>query len=41
LYDGGEMEIKKADEVFLPYHIPEAAISGDRLKIVFCHPEGA
>ena len=41
MYDGGEMEIKKADEVFLPYHIPEAAISGDRLKIVFCHPEGA
>ena len=40
-YDGGQMEIKKADEIFLPYHIPNAVISGENLKIVFCHPEGA
>ena len=39
-YDGGEMEIKKADEIFLPYNIPGAVINGENLKIVFCHPEG-
>ena len=39
-YKGGGMDIKKADEIFLPYHIPKAEISG-KCKIVFCHPEGA
>jgi mannose-6-phosphate isomerase class I len=39
-YDGGAMEIKKGDEIFLPYNIPNAAINGDNIKIVFCHPEG-
>jgi len=40
-YDGGEIKIKKADEIFLPYNIPNAVITGDHVKIVFCHPEGA
>jgi len=40
IYDGGEMRIKKADEIFLPYNIPNAEITGDNIKIVFCHPEG-
>jgi mannose-6-phosphate isomerase len=39
-YEGGLMEIKKGDEIFLPYCIPGAVISGDHLKVVFCHPEG-
>jgi len=41
IYDGGKTEIKKADEIFLPYNIPGAVILGDNIKIVFCHPEGA
>ena len=41
IYDGGEMKIKKADEIFLPYYMPGAVISSDSVKIVFCHPEGA
>ena len=40
-YEGGVMEIEKADEIFLPYHIPGALICGDYVKIVFCHPENA
>jgi len=36
----GEMEITKADEIFLPYNIPDAKIIGDSIRLVFCHPEG-
>lgn len=39
-YDGGEMHVKKADELFLPYNIPGAILEGN-ISIVFCHPEGA
>ena len=39
-YDGGSVTIRQADELFLPYRIPNAAIEGD-VSIVFCHPEGA
>lgn len=39
-YNGGEMEVKKADEIFLPYNIPGARIKGN-VSIIFCHPEGA
>ena len=34
------IEIKKADEIFLPYGLG-AKISGENLRIVYCHPEGA
>ena len=38
-FDGGEMIIKRGDEVFLPYNIPGARIKGD-VTVVLCHPEG-
>jgi mannose-6-phosphate isomerase len=38
-FEGGEIPIRKADELFLPYHIPELAVNGN-VSIVFCHPEG-
>ncbi|MDR2514565.1 MAG: class I mannose-6-phosphate isomerase [Christensenellaceae bacterium] len=40
VFEGGEMEIKQADEVFLPYSIPGGKVVGD-VKIVLCNPEGA
>ena len=39
-YDGGEMTIKKADELFLPYDVPGLRVTGD-VRIVLCNPEGA
>jgi len=39
-FDEGRMLIHKADELFLPFNIPGAAIVGD-VSVVFCHPEGA
>jgi len=39
VFNGGEMPIRKADEIFLPYDIPGAKVIGD-VKIVLCHPEG-
>jgi len=37
--DGGEMEIKQADELFFPYNIPNHKVEGD-VKLILCHPEG-
>lgn len=39
VFDGGEMDIAQADEIFLPYNIPGCKVVGD-VKIVLCHPEG-
>ncbi len=39
LFDGGEMNIKKADEIFFPYNVPNLHVKGD-CKIVLCNPEG-
>jgi len=39
-FDGGSIRIKKADEIFLPYRIPNAVVEGT-VSIVFCNPEGA
>lgn len=39
-YDGGSVKIRQADEIFLPYRIPNAVIEGN-VSVVFCHPEGA
>ena len=39
VFEGGEMPIQKADELFLPYHIPGLTVNGNT-SIVFCHPEG-
>ncbi|MDR2650156.1 MAG: class I mannose-6-phosphate isomerase [Clostridiales bacterium] len=38
-YDGGEFEFKKADEIFLPYSIPNARVIGES-RIILCHPPG-
>jgi mannose-6-phosphate isomerase len=38
-FEGGEMAIQKADELFFPYQIPELAIQGN-LSMMLCHPEG-
>ena len=40
IHKEGSMEVKKGDELFLPYNIPEASVKG-KLSIIFCHPEGA
>jgi mannose-6-phosphate isomerase len=40
VFDGGEMELKKGDEIFLPYNIPSPRALGD-LTLILCHPEGA
>jgi len=39
-YEGGNMALRQADEIFLPFNIPAAAIEGN-VSVVFCHPEGA
>jgi hypothetical protein len=39
-FDGGVLEIKKGDELFLPYNIPNAKVEGD-LSLVLCYPEGS
>ena len=38
-WDGGEMPLKKADEVFFPCDIPNLKVSGD-ITIVLFNPEG-
>ncbi len=38
-YEGGEMDIKQADEIFFPYDIKDLKAEGD-VKIILCHPEG-
>ncbi|GHV68829.1 mannose-6-phosphate isomerase [Spirochaetia bacterium] len=40
LFEGGEIPVKKGDEIFLPYRIPGAALEG-HVSVIFCHPEGA
>ena len=39
-YDGGELLIKKADELFIPYDVPGLRVEGDA-RLVLCNPEGA
>lgn len=39
IFDGGEMPIHKADEVFIPYDVPGLCVEGD-VTIVLCNPEG-
>jgi len=38
-FGGGEMEIKQGDEIFLPFNVPEAKITGNA-TVILCHPEG-
>lgn len=40
LHPGGEMDVGRGDEIFLPYDIPRLTARGD-MKIILCHPEGA
>ena len=40
VWDGGEMTVSKADEIFLPYDIPGLKAEGG-VRMVLCHPEGA
>jgi mannose-6-phosphate isomerase len=40
-WDGGELPVRRGDELFLPYRIPGAAFSGPGLSVILCHPEGA
>ena len=39
-YEGGAMELKRGDELFIPYDVPKLRITGN-LKLILCHPEGA
>lgn len=39
-FSGGEMEVKQADEIFIPYSVPGLKAEGN-LSLVLCHPEGA
>jgi mannose-6-phosphate isomerase len=38
-YAGGELSLRKGEELFLPHSIPEAELEGT-LSLVLCHPEG-
>jgi mannose-6-phosphate isomerase len=40
---GGELALRRGDEIFLPYSIPNAEFVGSAagLSVVLCHPEGA
>ena len=40
IFEGGEMDIRQADELFFPYDVPALRVEGD-LRIVLCNPEGA
>jgi mannose-6-phosphate isomerase len=40
-WEGGELPLRRGDEMFLPYRIPGAEFSGPGLSVVLCHPEGA
>jgi mannose-6-phosphate isomerase len=42
-WEGGEIPLRRGDEVFLPYRIDGAACSAGSpgLSVVLCHPEGA
>lgn len=39
LFEEGEMDIRQADELFLPYDVPSLSVEGD-VRIVLCNPEG-
>jgi mannose-6-phosphate isomerase len=39
-FEGGSLPIHRGDELFLPYRIPDARITGD-FSVVLCHPEGS
>lgn len=39
IFDGGEMSVGKADEIFIPCNVPGLSIEGD-VSIVLCNPEG-
>ena len=42
VYDGGEMEVKRGDELFLPYGVENAEIvSPEGVGIIWSHPPGA
>ncbi|MDR2531141.1 MAG: class I mannose-6-phosphate isomerase [Oscillospiraceae bacterium] len=38
-FDGGTLEVKRGDELFLPYDIPGLTAEGE-LSLVLCYPEG-
>ncbi|MCL2813680.1 MAG: class I mannose-6-phosphate isomerase [Oscillospiraceae bacterium] len=38
-FGGGEMQINRGDEIFLPFNVPEAKVTGNA-AIILCHPEG-
>ena len=39
VFEGGEMAIRQADEIFIPYDVPGLRAEGD-VQIVLCNPEG-
>ena len=40
LWEGGEMPVRQADELFIPYDAPGLRLRG-RAKMILCNPEGA
>ena len=38
-WQGGEMPVKKADEIFIPFDVPRLRAAGD-VTMVLCNPEG-
>jgi mannose-6-phosphate isomerase len=42
-WEGGELPLRRGDELFLPYRIPgaEFAAGNPGLQVILCHPEGA
>jgi mannose-6-phosphate isomerase len=39
-FDNGELPVKQGDELFFPFHIPGAVLSGN-ISMIFCYPEGS
>lgn len=39
-FEGGVMELRKGDEIFLPWNVPGLCLEGE-LSAVLCNPEGA
>ena len=38
-YEGGSLPLKKGDELFFPYGLASASVSGS-VTVILCHPEG-
>jgi len=40
IFEEGSLELRKGDEIFLPWHVPGLRLEGEA-SVIFCNPEGA